>query len=215
MLVTTLTFFTLFALSNGGLVPKYDPRIVNGESAKEGEIPYQVSLQNVDSSFHFCGGSVLNENYVITAAHCTVGKSPRAIKIVAGTINLAEGGSEHLAEKIIIHEKYSASDSWINDISLIKVKTPFLKSKVLSFVPLPSPDYVIKANDVATVSGWGRLWQGGPTTVLLQRANILIADQEYCKVIYNKKDYNSTIRIFVHTTQVSKRDHATVTLVAP
>ncbi|XP_050576992.1 chymotrypsin-2-like isoform X2 [Bombus affinis] len=190
MLVTTLTLFTLFALSNGGLVPKYDPRIVNGENVKEGEIPYQVSLQNKESSFHFCGGSVLNENYVITAAHCTVQKSPKEIKVVAGTINLAKGGSEHLVEKIIIHENYAASDSWKNDISLIKVKTPFIKSKVLSFVPLPSPDDVIKANDVATVSGWGRLWQGGPTTVFLQRVNILIADQEYCRVMYSKQHQN-------------------------
>lgn len=48
-------------------------------------------------------------------------KSPKEIKVVAGTINLAEGGSEHLVEKIIIHENYAASDSWKNDISLIKV----------------------------------------------------------------------------------------------
>ncbi|XP_043515642.1 chymotrypsin-2-like [Frieseomelitta varia] len=200
MFVTTLTLFALFALSSGGLLSRYDPRIVNGENAKEGEIPYQVSLQNKDSSFHFCGGSVLNENYVITAAHCTVGKTPGSIKVVAGTINLTKLGSEHPVTNIIIHENYNAADSWRNDISLLKVSKKFVKSNVISFVPLPSPSDVIKTNDVAVVSGWGRLRQGGPTTVNLQRVNILIADQEYCKYIYNKMHYN------VYDTQVCAYD---------
>ncbi|KAK9300704.1 hypothetical protein QLX08_006729 [Tetragonisca angustula] len=200
MFVTTLTLFALFALSSGGFLPRYDPRIVNGENAKEGEIPYQVSLQNKDSSFHFCGGSVLNENYVITAAHCTKGRTPDSIKVVAGTINLTKLGSEHPVANIIIHENYNAADSWRNDISLLKVSKKFVKSKVISFVPLPSPSDVIKTNDVAVVSGWGRLRQGGPTTVNLQRVNILIADQEYCKHIYNKAHYN------VYDTQVCAYD---------
>ncbi|KAK1128673.1 hypothetical protein K0M31_003128 [Melipona bicolor] len=200
MFVTTLTLFALFALSSGELLLRYDPRIVNGVNAKEGEIPYQVSLQNKDSSFHFCGGSVLNENYVITAAHCTTGKTPDDIKVVAGTTNLTKLGSEHPVVKIVIHENYNASDSWKNDISLLKVSKPFIKSKVISYVPLPSPSDVIKPNDVAIVSGWGRLWQGGPTTVNLQRVNILIANQEYCKYMYNKIRYN------IYDTQVCAYD---------
>ncbi|CAD1468906.1 unnamed protein product, partial [Heterotrigona itama] len=127
-------------------------------------------------------------------------KSPSSIKVVAGTINLSKPGSEHPVEKIIIHENYNAADSWRNDISLLKVSKPFVKSNVISFVTLPSPSDAIKANDVAVVSGWGRLRQGGPTTVHLQRVNILIADQEYCKYIYGKQSYN------VYDTQVCAYD---------
>ncbi|XP_017888643.1 chymotrypsin-2-like, partial [Ceratina calcarata] len=173
-----------------GLLPKYDPRIVNGEAAKPGEIPYQVSLQMKSSSFHFCGGSVLNENYVITAAHCVEGQTAPKIKVVAGTIDLSKSGSEHNVQKIIIHEKYNPDDSWKNDIALLKVEKPFVKSPQISFVTLPSVSDVVHANDLATVSGWGRLWQGGPTTIYLQRVNILIADQQYCKLIYSKQHYN-------------------------
>ncbi|XP_076377027.1 chymotrypsinogen 2-like [Megalopta genalis] len=56
----------IFALANSEL----EPRIINGTVAKPGQIPYQVSLQT--SSNHFCGGSILNADYVITAAHCVV-----------------------------------------------------------------------------------------------------------------------------------------------
>ncbi|XP_076618975.1 trypsin-1-like [Colletes latitarsis] len=190
MLLATLAIFALVSLSNAGLLPQYDPRIVNGEAAKPGEIPYQVSLQNKGSSFHFCGGSILNKNYVITAAHCVSDNSAGLIKVVAGTVNLTNPVIQRNVLKIIVHEKYNASDSWKNDIALLKVDRPFVTSKQIANVPLPPPNQSIAANTVATVSGWGRLWQGGPTTVQLQRVNILIANQAYCKHIYGNQSLN-------------------------
>ncbi|XP_031838671.1 chymotrypsin-2-like [Nomia melanderi] len=189
MILSTLSILALLSFSNAALLPWFDPRIVNGENAKAGEIPYQVSLQNKGSSFHFCGGSVLNENYVITASHCVSGKTASQIKVVAGTIDLSKPGSEHNVLKIIMHEKYNSLDSWINDIALLKVEKPFVKSKLISFVPLVSENDVVNPNEVATVSGWGRLRQGGPTTIHLQRVNILIANQEYCTLMYKKHGY--------------------------
>lgn len=47
-------------------------RIVNGENTKLGERPFQVSLQS-SYNFHFCGGSIVNNYYVVTAAHCLEG----------------------------------------------------------------------------------------------------------------------------------------------
>ena len=129
-------------------------------------------------------------NYVITASHCVSGKTPKQIKVVAGTVDLTQAASQHNVQTIIMHEKYNAADSWNNDIALLKVEKPFVKSKQIAFVQLPTATDTVYANQLATVSGWGRLWQGGPTTVHLQRVNILIADQEYCRLIYNKQHYN-------------------------
>ncbi|XP_034192565.2 chymotrypsin-2-like isoform X1 [Osmia lignaria lignaria] len=193
MLLTTLSLFTLLSLSNAGIL-RFDPRIVNGENAKVGEIPYQVSLQGKDSSFHFCGGSILNENYVITAASCVYYTTAATIKVIAGTINLTAPKSEHYVKEIIINEKYNKTDSWKNDIALLKVEKPFVKSEQIAFVQLPSKNQVVKANDTAVVSGWGRR-EGGPAPVHLQRVNILIADQEYCKYSYKdiRKVYDSQV----------------------
>ncbi|KAG7197995.1 hypothetical protein KM043_016220 [Ampulex compressa] len=186
MALPALFLLALVAFSEAGVLPFNDPRIVNGEDAEPGEIPYQVSLQRLPSSKHFCGGSVLNENYVITAAHCVAGKSPATLKVVAGTIDLTIPKSEHYVEAVIIHEEYKPSDSWKNDIALLKVKTPFVETEHVSFVTLPEADIIVNANDVAVVSGWGRLFLGGPTTTRLQRVNIYIANQQYCKYVYNK-----------------------------
>merc|ERR1712018_232179 len=61
--------------------------IVGGEDAEDGEFPWQVQLRSSDDSGSlFCGGSVLNEDWVITAAHCCVGTHPLGFHVVAGGI---------------------------------------------------------------------------------------------------------------------------------
>lgn len=52
-------------------VPMLDGRIIGGEPALIEDYPYQVSLQY--DTYHICGGVIISENYVVTAAHCTDG----------------------------------------------------------------------------------------------------------------------------------------------
>ena len=47
------------------------PRIINGEQAAEGQFPWQVGL-NVND-FWFCGGSIISEEWILTAGHCVDG----------------------------------------------------------------------------------------------------------------------------------------------
>ncbi|XP_011863837.1 PREDICTED: trypsin-1-like [Vollenhovia emeryi] len=200
MALRILCLLSLLAFSYAGVLPLFDPRIVNGEDAKLGEIPYQVSLQYKGNNFHFCGGSILNNNYVITAAHCVEDESATGLKVVAGSLKLSDPKSQHEVEKIIVHKDYNEINSWINDIALLKVKTPFKESSTMKRVPLPPKGHVVKANDIAVVSGWGNLWSGGPSTDKLQRVNILIADQEYCKDMYGSMGYN------IYATHVCAHD---------
>ncbi|XP_044576316.1 trypsin-1-like [Cotesia glomerata] len=186
-----LTLVSLLALTQAGVLPKpFQGRIVNGDNAQLGEIPYQVSLQIPYSSFHFCGGSILNENYVITAAHCVDGRSPSDVKVVSATVDLMNPQSIHEVITVIVHEKYNERDSWRNDIALLKVKDVFIESAVVSFVSLPSPSQEVPSNSVAVVSGWGRLTEGGNTPTILQKTTIVIADQDYCQQKYGWHNLN-------------------------
>lgn len=58
--------------------------IVGGEDAVVGDFPYIVSLQQGGS--HFCGGTLLNANTVMTAAHCSTGTDPGSVTIRAGSL---------------------------------------------------------------------------------------------------------------------------------
>merc|ERR1711872_746785 len=103
-------------------------RIVCGTEAEDGEFPWQVSLRQIGfiGQTHFCGGSVINENWVVTAGHCCAGQTPAFMHVVAGGIKLNAGeGEEERRDiaKIIGHPDYSSQDL-TNDICLLKLSTP-------------------------------------------------------------------------------------------
>jgi len=72
--IVVLLSYSSYALCSGA-VTQYSPgRIVGGEEAPLHEFPWQISLRNLGS--HICGGSIINSNQVITAAHCVEGALP-------------------------------------------------------------------------------------------------------------------------------------------
>ncbi|XP_066590992.1 trypsin-1-like [Prorops nasuta] len=178
-----LCFLYLVAASQA-LPYDLTPRIVNGQDAKEGEFPYQVSLQFKVFNFHFCGGSILNENYVLTAAHCLVDFEPLIINVIAGVNNNSLQNFTHNVDKIIIHSKYNPDNSFVNDIALLKVDRPFEKVPTIKNVLLPSKDDSISVGDKVVVSGWGKLQENGEGSQILQRLDVEIADQTFCNKTY-------------------------------
>ncbi|KAL6435844.1 hypothetical protein ACFW04_005603 [Cataglyphis niger] len=199
MLFIVLSLLSITSISQSAVVQQYESRIVNGEDVALGEIPYQVSLQT-KTFFHFCGGSILNEYYVITAAHCVDNRIPADIIIVVGIVNLNRSGVKRAIKEIISHKEYDPNNSWLNDIALIKVYSPFKPSRNIGFVNLPKQDEAVQPGTAARVSGFGRISQNGPSSKILQQAIIYIADQEYCKNMYTNIQYN------IYDTQICAND---------
>merc|ERR550519_3200514 len=119
-------------------------KIVGGTEASPGELPYQISFQDTSYStpFHFCGGSVYNENWCITAGHCVAGENfdnPKNLQIVAGDHNLfEEEGNEQPSTviQIIQHEDYNGF-TISNDFSVLKLETPLAMNDFVQGVMLP------------------------------------------------------------------------------
>ena len=135
-----------------------DLRIVGGRDAKLDEFPYQVSIRYQGQ--HHCGGMVIAEDLVLTAAHCFdyVGLNDDLI-VVAGGINLIRNeGVEQEAqiEQIVIHEDY-ISAYFQNDICLLKVFPPFRLNSHVQAVSLPDPMEETSPGVMTVVTGWGYL----------------------------------------------------------
>eukprot|EP00069_Balaena_mysticetus_P000290 bmy_14456T0 len=141
-------------------VPAIDPvlsslsRIVNGEDAVPGSWPWQVSLQT-SSGFHFCGGSLISEDWVVTAAHCGVKTSDL---VVAGEFDQgsdAENIQVLKIAKVFKNPKFSML-TVRNDITLLKLATPARFSKTVSPVCLPRANDDFPTGMLCVTTGWGK-----------------------------------------------------------
>merc|ERR1711874_967264 len=87
-------------------------RIVGGEEAADGEFPWQVALRPFGAigSTHFCGGSIIDKDWILTAAHCCAGQIPATMHVVAGGIKLNNFENEEETrnlDHIISHPNYA------------------------------------------------------------------------------------------------------------
>ncbi|CAK1552927.1 unnamed protein product [Leptosia nina] len=156
-------------------------RIVGGKDAPDGGIPYQVSLRSAYDS-HFCGGSILNKRWILTAAHCTVGSSTRSVKVVVGTNSLKSGGAKYSVERLVVHESYN-SGLISNDISLVKVTEDIEFTDRVQ--PILLPESNTEANAELLLTGWGRLSYPGNLPEVLQMINVTALSVDDCQSKFN------------------------------
>ncbi|XP_041961808.1 uncharacterized protein LOC121720041 [Alosa sapidissima] len=131
-----------------GAVFAEEDKIVGGYECKANSQPWQVSL---NSGYHFCGGSLVNENWVVSAAHCY--KSRVEVRMGEHDITYREGTEQFISSsRVIRHPNYS-SYNIDNDIMLIKLSTPATLNQYVQPVALPTS--CAAAGTMCTVSGWG------------------------------------------------------------
>ena len=156
---TKLSFLFLAYIKNRGPVralPGIHGRIVGGDDAAPGEFKYQVSWQS-RSGFNSCGGSVLNKDYVLTAAHCCAGVSS-SYSIVAGEYNVDENdGTEQRVEiqKRIRHPDYDSS-TVDNDVCVLHLADSLEFNDAVGPVTLDRTGGQTEPEDFI-VTGWGTL----------------------------------------------------------
>ncbi|XP_047218539.1 chymotrypsin B-like [Girardinichthys multiradiatus] len=162
-------------------------RIVNGEEAVPHSWPWQVSLQQ-SNGFHFCGGSLINEYWVVTAAHCNVTTYHR---VIAGEHDKSYYSNEDVQvlkpAQVFNHPNWNPSTK-NNDIALIKLATPARLGTNVSPVCLAeSSDYFAPGSTCVT-SGWGLTRYNAPNTPNnLQQAALPLLSNSDCKLHWGSK----------------------------
>jgi trypsin len=168
-------------------------KIVGGCVATPFSWPWQIGFyeSQFGSLSLICGGSVIDENYIMTAGHCVYGSEnqPNKFKIRAGIQDrhsTSEPGEQQIqVEQIFLHPNFSMSTiSW--DISILKLATPLIYKSHISPVCVPKSDagVFVEGKD-SWVTGWGTLHSGDfglPSNLRQVRVpflNMSHCDQEY------------------------------------
>ena len=115
----------------------------------------QVSLRRSSDGSHFCGGSVIGPNHVVSAAHCTViWDSPSEVIVVAGEHDRSvDEGTEQTVSvvKLTVHESYGSPKNFENDIAIWELGEPLEMNDYVAPVTLPEPMQQSEGDCICTV----------------------------------------------------------------
>lgn len=165
-------------------------RVFGGRPAQDGAWPAQVSLHfanipdlSSESLFQsqFCGGTMITNQWVLTAAHCVVGQdgstaAPESV-LVRGHSNALDRGVVYSLEKVISHPGY---DPVVidNDIALLKLSQPVRNDGTIGTIPLITANSALPEGP-AMVVGWGMM-EDGKFPANLMETDIRVVSNATC-----------------------------------
>ncbi|UJR24280.1 hypothetical protein I4U23_027247 [Adineta vaga] len=148
-------------------------KIVGGEAAQPKSWGWAVAL-TYNSNQLLCGGTILSSYWILTAAHCVIGKTASLINVYAGSNNLTSFSQASTAATVYMHPNYNTS-TYVNDIALLRLNTPFDMSDAgLAKICLPASTTEIypPINSTLVAIGWGRLAENGSISSTLQQVTL-------------------------------------------
>jgi secreted trypsin-like serine protease len=139
-------------------------RVIGGQPVAAGRYPFLASLQKVDSigaAAHFCGGSLVDEVWILTAAHCMRGLTPGQFRVVVGATRLSAGdGQVRRPAEIRVDPEYDGDATHGADVALVRLAAPV--EGITPVEPVrPAERALWEAGDTATVVGWGVTSEAG------------------------------------------------------
>ena len=156
-------------------------RVGGGHEAKPHSWPWQVSLQR-SGGRHYCGGSFINDQWILSAAHCAGFNDDGAGVIEIGAHSLSGNDTFQRIlspEQVIPHESFS----WYTldfDFMVIKLSERVEFSDHIQPVCLPEITQRVEGGTHCYTSGWGSLELMGETPDLLQQVMLPVVSEEMC-----------------------------------
>ncbi|KAM9843778.1 chymotrypsinogen A-like [Aulostomus maculatus] len=163
-------------------------KIVGGDDAVPGAWPWQVSLH--DTSFgHFCGGSLINSRWILTAAHCFTSTSTADLVVYLGRQSQEGQNVNEVSSKVsqvIRHEDYN-DQTLDNDICLLELSSSVDFTSYIAPVCLPAEGSTAEAGTDCWVTGWGTIGSDVPlpSPGNLQEVSVPVVPNTECSETYS------------------------------
>jgi len=164
-------------------------RIVGGTSMTANEWPWLVSIGYYgtdDLYYHMCGGSIIDANRILSAAHCFY-KDPNYNYVIrAGEFEQRVNDSteqERTASGMLLHPQYN-DNTYVNDIAVITLNQPLTLNAQVNTIALNSNGNC-PAAQTCTVAGWGALYSDGPSPAKPLKVSVPVISNADCKTTYD------------------------------
>ncbi|RWQ31000.1 MAG: serine protease [Mesorhizobium sp.] len=159
-------------------------RIVGGHLTLVNDNPWQIAMIRAQvaepTRSQFCGGSLIRDNWVLTAAHCVdnaiVRKDPSRVDVIAGTTQYAIGGERLKVSAIHTHPNYNSS-TMDNDFALLQLQAPSTMGHAIQLVDAQAE---LADGTGVCVSGWGAIAEGSGGSLDLLGAVVPIVSNTVC-----------------------------------
>lgn len=170
-----LLLVVLEALWAGGNT--FETHIIGGREAVPHSRPYMVSLQK--SGSHLCGGVLLCQDWVLTAAHCLT-QPTQQLRLVLGLHVLGDPSLTCRIRKMVLHPKYKPAPHLENDLALLKLDGKVKPSKKIRPLDLPRGRQAVATGTRCSLAGWGQTHQPGNLARALQELDLRVLDTSMC-----------------------------------
>ncbi|XP_037025862.1 trypsin-1-like isoform X2 [Bradysia coprophila] len=154
-------------------------RIVGGQAAGINEFPWMARLSYFNR--FYCGGMLINDRYVVTAAHCVKGFMWFMIKVTFGEHDRCNDSSRPETRFVLraIAQQFSFTN-FDNDIAMLRLNDRVPITDFIRPICLPENSDNLYLNINAVATGWGTLKEDGKPSCILQEVEVPVLSNDLC-----------------------------------
>lgn len=141
------------------------------------DAPWQVALRiKSGNGFALCGGTIIDRQWVLTAAHCLKETTqPRDLQVITGTSDYLNGGRWVGVRTVVVHEGYDPVTN-VADLALLQLNAPVEGAAIA----VAGSQIELRPGEALFVSGWGAIAEGGQKSRQLMGAIVPYVDNQTC-----------------------------------